>query len=117
MQLQFIKINDDFANIDQYLRHLEVEKNFSFGIYFVSTRNEPQNETIQRNVPVTGHKRPMPYIENFHITPVERPTMAGIHYSERNGLGFTLRYPDGLFYSMSPSYRKKGSCGRIKKAF
>ena len=34
--------------------------------------------------------------------------MAGIHYSKRNGLGFTLRYPDGLFYSMSPSYRKKG---------
>ena len=73
-------MNDDFANIDQYLRHLEVEENFSFGFSFASTRNEPQNETIQRNVPVTGHKRPMPYIENFHITPVEKPTMAGIHY-------------------------------------
>ena len=34
--------------------------------------------------------------------------MAGVHYSKRSGLGFTLRFPDGLFYLASPSYRKKG---------
>ena len=52
-------MNGDFA---------KVEKNFSFGFSFASTRNEPQNETIQRNVPVTGHKRPMPYIEVVSLT-------------------------------------------------
>ena len=98
----------DFANIDEYLRNLEVEENFSFGFSFNSTRNLPQNETTERSVPVHEHKRPLPYIKNFLETPVEKPTMAGIHYSQRSGLGFTLRFPDGLFYSLSPSYKKKG---------
>ena len=34
--------------------------------------------------------------------------MAGVHISRRTGLGATMRFPDGEYYAMSPSYRKKG---------
>ena len=80
-------------------------RNFSFGFSFASTIQEPPTVHM---VDLRKAKRYIPYLENFHVQPTDRkPTIAGIHFSERGGLEFTIRYPDN-YYIMSPSYRAKG---------
>ena len=80
---------------------------FSFNFSLNSTNN--LTEPLPENVPVfSTKKRRMPYLENFFTPPTNtRPTMAGVHYTQRDGLGFTIRFMDG-FHSMSPSYKSKG---------
>ena len=81
------------VNISDYLRDLEgADNNFSFGFSFANANNFTENEATVRNVPVYDLKRSLPYVENFHIPPTDtKPTLAGVHYSKRSGLGITLR--------------------------
>ena len=59
---------------------------------------QSQQNEIQRNQLLSQAKRRMPYVENFHIPPTEtKPTLAGIHLSRFNTLGFTLRLLCGYF--------------------
>ena len=81
--------------------------NFSFGFSFASTVNP--DETVTRTIDLSKLKRPAPYLQNYHIPPTDtKPTIAGIHFSEKGALEFTLRYPDNKYYILSPSYRTKG---------
>ena len=90
-------------NIRNFLGNIDNLENFSFNFSLNSTA------PVQNDIAVPVLKRRIPYIENLHINPTNtKPTMGGVHISQRTGLGSTLRYPDGLFYAMSPSYRKKG---------
>ena len=43
--------------------------------------------------------RLLTYLDNYHETPtVTKPTIAGIHFSERGNLAFTLRFPCVHYY-------------------
>ena len=65
-----------------------------------TTNNESERERLRRL-----QKRRMPYVENFHEQVTEsKPTLAGIHISRRNVLGFTLRTEDG-YHDYNPSMR------------
>ena len=57
-----------------------------------------QQDENQRNQWLSMAKRKMPYIENYHIPPTEtKPTLAGIHLSRFNNLGFTFRLLSGYY--------------------
>ena len=88
-------------NHDDILRLLDNEygnlEDFSFRFSFANADNLPEEPT-ESNVTVQTIIRPMPYLENIHIPPRDKPTMAGVHYSKRSGLGFTLQFPNGLFH-------------------
>ena len=86
------------VNIADFLRDLERTDNH-FGFSFANANN--LNEATVRYVPAYDLQRFLPYIENFHI-PYTKPTLAGVHYSKRSGLGITLRFPDEDFYLISP---------------
>ena len=51
-------------------------------------------------------KRRLPYIENRHLPVTETTyTLAGIHISKRNGLGFLFRMFGGEYWVLSPSFK------------
>ena len=65
----------------------------------------PENDEVQRERHKKMAKRSMPYFLNFHLPVTEtQPTIAGIHLTERNAIGFTLRMLSG-YHTFSLQYQ------------
>ena len=80
-------------------------RDLSLGNLTVQDLLNPVDEA-QREYYRSLAKRRIPYIENRHIPVTEtRNTLAGIHISRRNGLGFLFRMFGGEYWVLSPAIR------------
>ena len=81
-------------------------RSFSFLFNELNENSQPtvlaENSIILEEVEPEKISRRLPYHENRFVTPTtDKPTLAGIHITQKNAVGFTLKFSDMKFYAMS----------------
>ena len=82
------------------------ERSFSFLFNELNEDSQPtvlaEDSIILEEVEPEKILRRLPYHENRFIKPTpDQPTLAGIHITQKNAVGFTLKFSDMNFYTMT----------------